>query len=427
MVNEKSDSDNVTFRFADNGLEIANWLSYTYNQDFMKPTCEWSFTIDDSEGNLTDTLVYGVGINLYINNNIQCAGIIEKVTETIDPRSGTVLKVQGRDIMAKVVEGCVSPKLQFPTNSKLESIIKTVLKPLGITQIDNSDHLNLNVLTGKSFAPDEDQEFSKKQLKELKTHYGEGAFQFIDKLLKRHGFMMWARADGKGVVISQPNYTNKPIYVLKRSQNNTNTNNVLYAERVVDGTGQPAMLYCKGFNNGDDTNVVSYDIIMVNELIGLDYNGDLLPEVAAYIADYQDQGAKVLNLRNVLIPLRQSFYQKPILVGSCFIKDDEAQSQEQLENFVKRTMAHYQVKMNTLRYRVVGHTQNQIPWAVNTLVHVYDEVLGIDEPYWIINRTFSKSYSEGTYTDLKLIKPYTLDISTSGGKGTTKKISKQTK
>lgn len=423
IPNGASELDTVSFRYADNGVEITNWIDYHYNQDFMKPTCEWSFTINDEDGSLMDTLVYGVGVNLFINDKIQCAGLIEKVTTEINPSGGTVLTVQGRDIMAKVVEGIVNPKLQFPTNTTLQSIIKTVLAPLGITQIDNSDSTNLNIMTGKTFAPDEDQGFNKKALKELKTHYGEGCFQFIDKLLKRHGFMMWARADGKGVVISQPNYTNTPIYTIKHSQNAKNTdNNVIHGAKVVDGTGQPTMVYCKGFTNGDDADVVSSDVVMVNELVGLDYNGIPLPEVSAIIAQYQDQGVKILNLRNVLIPLRQSFFQKPIVVGACFVKDDEAQDQAQLENFVKRTMANFQVKMVKVHYRVKGHTFNGIPWAVNTMVNVKDEALDIDEPYWIIERTFGKSFSDGTYTDLRLIKPFTLDISTSGGKGTTTKI-----
>lgn len=423
IANGASEIDTVIFRFADNGVEIKNWIDYSYNQDFLKPTSEWSFTIDDSDGNLVDTLVGGVGVDLYLNDKIQCAGIIEKVTTSINPGSGTILHVQGRDIMAKVVEGAVNPKLQFPTNTTLQSIIKTVLTPLGISLIDNSDHTNLNVLTGKTYAPDEDQGFNKKALKELKANYGEGSYAFIDKLLKRQGFMMWARADGKGVVISQPNWTNNSGLVIKHTQNPKNTtNNVLFGDKIVDITGQPTMIYCKGFTNGDDAAVVSSDLVMVNELVGLDYDGVPLPEVAAIIAQYQDQGVKILNLRNVLIPLRQSLYQKPIVYGAIFIKDKEAQDQAQLENFVKRAMANIQVKMFNLHYRVVGHTQNGVPWAVNTLVNVKDEVLDINESYWVLERTFSKSDAGGTYTDLKLIKPYTLDISTNGGKGTTSKV-----
>lgn len=423
IANGASEIDTITLRFADNLIEIDNWIDYHYNQDFLKPTCEWSFTINDEDGNLVDTLVYGVGINIYLNGKIQCAGLIEKVTILEDDHGGTLLRVQGRDIMAKVVEGCVNPKLQFGTATTLQAIVTKVLTPLGITQIDNSDHLNLNVLTGKSYAPDEDAGFNKRQMKELKSHYGEGSWQFLDKLLKRQGFMMWARADGTGVVISQPNYNNNSGLVIKHSQNTKNTtNNVLFGEKVVDGTGQPALLYCKGFTNGDDAQVVSSDIIMVNELVGLDINGIPLPAVSAIIADYQAQGVKILDLRNNLIPLRQSFYQKPIVTAPCFIKDDEAQDSGQLQNFVKRTMAHFQVKMVNLHYRLLGHTQNSTPWAINTLVQVDDDVLDIHEPYWVMERTFSKTYSDGTITDLKLIKPYTFDISTFGGKGTTTKV-----
>jgi prophage tail gpP-like protein len=423
ILNGQSEIDTVNIRYSDNGVEILDWESFDYNQNFLKPTCEWSFNIADPNGNFVDTLVGGVGIDIFINDKIQCAGIIEKITTSINPGGGTILHVQGRDIMAKVVENAINPKLQFPNNTTLESIIKAVLAPLGITQIDDSDHTNLNVLTGKRYPPDEDQGFNKKALKELKANYGEGCYQFLDKLMKRQGFMMWARADGKGVVVSQPNWKNNSELIVKHTQNIKNsTNNVLYGDKIVDITGQPTMIYCKGFTTGAAAPVVSSDVIMINELIGLDYEGNPLPEVIDIIAQYQDQGVKILNLRDVLIPLRQSLYQKPINTGAIFIKDKEAQDQGQLENFLKRTMAHIQVKMFNLHYRVVGHTQNGIPWAVNTLVNVIDDVLDIHEPYWVIEKTFHKSIDAGTYTDLKLIKPYTLDISTNGGKGTTSKV-----
>jgi prophage tail gpP-like protein len=422
-------SDTVVFKFADNGLEIKNWSTYHFNQDFLKPTAEWSFNIDDADSNLIDTLVPGVGINLYINDLIQCSGIIERVSTIEDPNSGTMMQVQGRDIMAKVVEGIVNPKLQFPTNTTLETIVKSVLKPLGITKIENSDNLNLNALTGKIFPPDEDQGFTKKALKELKANYGEGAYQFIDKLLKHQGFMMWAKADGSGVIISKPNYDSKPLYNLFHYKgNNSSKNNIIYGNKVVDITNQPSLIYCKGQTNGIDADVISSDIIMINEFVGLDYNGNILPQVQEVLDQYKKIGVKILDLRDNLKQLRQSLYQKPIIVSPCFIKNDEATDSNQLQNFIKRTMSHFQVKMFNYHYRVLGHTQNKIPWAINTIVNVKDETLGIDGPLWILDRTFQKTYSEGTFTDLKLIPLNVLDISTTlKGKNTTTTINNQRK
>lgn len=452
---KSTDSDTISFKFADNGIEIENWIEYHYNQDFTKPTAEWSFTIDAEDSATRDTLVEGVGINIYLNNYIQCAGIIEKTTITEDGSEGTILTVQGRDIMAIVVESHVDPQLSFSTNITLQSVIKTVLSYLGITNIDTSDNINLNALTGKSYAPDEDAGFTKKALKELKTQYGEGAWQFLDKLLKRQGFTMWARADGTGVVVSQPNWTNNSGMNITHSVSKTKQNNVIYGEKIRDATGQPIVLVCKGVSNGQDAEVVANDIIMLNELVALDFQGVPLPQVFDIIEKYRAQGAYIMPYRDVLIPVQQSIYQKPIVRGPFFIKDKEATDSDQLKNFVKRTMAHYQYKFSSLHYTVQGHTQSNTvaagqaasaavassaltggaggsaigigsaiatapgftPWAVNTLVNVDDEVLDIHEPYWVLSRTFRKSSSGGTITDLHLIKPYTLDISTFGNKG----------
>jgi prophage tail gpP-like protein len=60
---------------------------------------------------------------------------------------------------------------------------------------------------------------------------------------------------------------------------------------------------------------------------------------------------------------------------------------------------------------VYGHTQDGHPFAVDTLIDVDDDVLGLHEPMWVMERTYTKSRSAGTTTTLTLIRRYTLDLS----------------
>jgi len=50
------------------------------------------------------------------------------------------------------------------------------------------------------------------------------------------------------------------------------------------------------------------------------------------------------------------------------------------------------------------------PWAVDTMVDVQDDVGGVYEPLYVLSRTFHKSRSGGTKTDLELIRRYSLDL-----------------
>ena len=415
LANGQSELDNVVIKLPEFNKVITNWQTYSFNQNFLKPTSEWQFTIgDENAQSMIDLLVPGTKVQLVINDLIQCTGFIDKKTIKADPnpRGGTNLVIQGRDIMAKVVESNINPQLRFSVQLSLFKIIEKALAPLGIDTIYTSDDLNFNTITGnkRSIDPDSD-ELNQKYLKQLKPNFGQSTFAFIDQILKRFGFMMWAAADGSGVIIGKPNFKLDPLHhiTLLKDKNNV-SNNVKYSNSVIDLTGQPAIIIAKGVAGGEDADYNATNCIIINELIGLDDDGIPIPEIQDILAQYQQFGSKILPLRQELIDVRKSIKGRTI-TGPMYVKDDEAQTSEQLQKFLIREMALRQQKIYNLDYMVVGHTQNEIPWAVNSIVSVKDEIQGIEEKMWVIEKTFSKSYSEGTTTQIKLIKPYTLVIS----------------
>jgi prophage tail gpP-like protein len=416
------DTVTISLLVTDNPKTINNFIEYRITNSFVIPTAEWMFTMPQFTpadiayygGTALDVFAPGTTIQIKINGQIQMTGYIEKVSERLDPHSGSVITIQGRDIMARVLEGHIDPLALYTTNSTLQSIVETTLAPFGITQIDNSDLLNINVMTGKTGLPDEDTTFTSKQLKSIKGKYGEGAFRFIERLLAHQGFMIWARADGNGVVISAPNYENSPLYSITHKA--SGNSNILSGERVIDITGQPTIIVAKGASTGDgSTSVISSFVVMLNELTAFDNNSNFLPQVAPIINKYITAGATIIPPRTQLFAYRQNININPIILPPMYIENKEAQDNNQLQLYVRHTMAHFQYKMYQLHYRVLGHTQNTVPYAVNTIISVSDDVLELNEDMWILERTFSKSPTGGTVTDLKLIRKYTLDIGTSLG------------
>ena len=414
----ESENDTVVIKLPGLEKKIQNWESYSLNQNFLKPTQEWSFTVSDEDPTYNEILVPGAKVEISINDKIQCVGFIDKKTIGENSSSGTSIQIQGRDIMASVIESTVNPHFKFSVQSSLLKFIQNILdqSPLGTelqaNKIYNSDDINFNIMTGTKRVPDPDAEdLDGKLVKKLKAHYGQGNFAFLDQILKRYGFMIWAVADGTGVIVAKHNFDNPPIFNLKvaKNQNEAGQNNLMYATKVYDNTRQPTVIIASGRGGGQDSDYIAPCIVMVNELYGLDLGGNLLPSVRNIIAEYKKQSAKILPIRPKLISTRKSFASKTI-AGPLYLKDDEAQDLAQLEKFTIREMAERQQQAIQLSGTVQNHTQNGIPWTTNTSVNIYDEVNDTNEVYWILDKTFTKSYSGGTATNLKLIKPYTMII-----------------
>ena len=94
--------------------------------------------------------------------------------------------------------------------------------------------------------------------------------------------------------------------------------------------------------------------------------------------------------------------------ATVYMIDDEAKTLEALENFVRREMALLQHKSLQVNYTVEGHGQNTpagfVPWTVDTIVEVNDEVAGLHKKLYVLGRTFVKSRDGGTTTQLELIR-----------------------
>ena len=445
LANGASEIDTVVLRLPDYGQEVRNWSRYTYNDAFLTPVAGWSFSVSDEDTTLTQQLlVPGARVELVINNNVQCSGFIEHKVVDSDTGGGTNVTVSGRDILGPVVDATVDPAFKFQQGITVPELVLGVLAPFGIKVIYNADLFNIYVVSGfdKGSGRGGPIAVQAKQQKttvnadgtlslsyttvaatqyvsplrpdlrtltadQIKPNWGEGVWTYLERLLRRLGLMMWAAADGSGVVIDKADFATAPQMSIVHKRGDTSRNNVKRGRLELDQVSQPSCIIAKGMGGGQATSSGGLVIVMVNELTGLDDQGNVLPEILNIKARYKS--AKVLPIRPQLVPFQRPLGDQKI-AKPFFLKDDESKNLAQLEAFTRRKMAEFQMKGFQASYDLIGHTLSGHPWAINTNVAVDDEVLGIQETLWIVERTFTKSSGDGTAASLKLIRPYTLQI-----------------
>lgn len=438
----QSELDVLTVRIPDAGIEITDIESIKVSSNVLVPTDTFSFTVDIDDPTTTNLLTPGTRVEIAVNDRLCLTGYIDKKTINTGGR-GTVCTIDGRDIMGGVVDSSVNPKLRFGETMTAADVFASVLNPFGIGTLYNDGSLNVNIQTGATQKPKlstqqvtvqipkqtlasdgtiataynsepvklvngKNPSLKTVQLSALKPHEPEGAYSYMDRVAKRLGLRIYAAADGSGIIVDAPDFSQPPTHHLVHSLTDTNANNVIDGSCSFDLAGQPGCIVARAFGGLDASldrkqNVV----IVINELAGCDQNGQPLQAIKDILAQYKS--ARVVALRPQLKSFR-SGYANALVARPLFLKDDESRNIDQLEGFARREMAQHQNKALHLKYTVEGLSQDSKPFAPNTMVSVKDDVFGIDTNMYVLEREFHKAREGGTITNLTLCLPYTIAL-----------------
>jgi prophage tail gpP-like protein len=447
----QSELDSVVLRLVDKNVEITTWDRFNLRQDFLTPTVGWEFT-SSAETPLIGQELFQEGslVEISINDRLQCTGYLEKVSIRQNREGGLVYVLSGRDILGPVVSGNIDPQIKIAPSMSVEDFLSAILITFGIDTIYNSDALNLNIITGigKNISQTKQQRQAKQaisvavinedntaseikfqttpivsvvagnrvdlktlKLDQIKPRIGEGAYQLMDRIISRLGYRVWAAADGTGVIVDQPDFQSPAKHKLIRKKTNPQNNNIQDGDCNYNIEAQPSCVVVTGNSTTSDDEVVTLKVIAVNELVGFNAPDSPVQNVLNIISRYKQ--AKILPFRSQLYPKQRRISQNYSPVP-MFLKDDEAKTLAQLQSFARKQLSLKQKEYLTLSYTVEGFSYpngtQRLPWAVNTLVDVDDDVFGIHEPMWVLGKTFIKGRDGGTYTELSLIKPYTLEL-----------------
>ncbi len=431
MSKTAPDLDAVTLRIDSLGVELDRWTRYSFVSNFVTPADGFTFTIGDPDipqgvsGKIRD----GMKVTLTINGRPACSGVIDEVHADSDRSGGTTFDISGRDILGDVVDTGVDPSLVFQPTQQIGDILKSVLGTFGITNIDVDNDANKSLITGNKYGYRVNKTHVSKRGKvskgsgavqkkfaehQSKPYPQEGAYEFIERLAKREGFHLWAKADGTGVVLGKPDFdpdddeSQRLRLIRRRGIQRGSGNNVDRGRVARSRLHQPSVIVAGASSGGGDFGRTRIRCIMVNELIARDATGAIIPGVRKILDKYS--GAYVIgpaDLDGQVSPLALNPY--PIC-RPLYLVDQEARDLNQLKNFVKREMAKYQQTSLVVQYEVAGHTQNGKTWATDTIVSVDDDVGDIHEDMWVMGVNFTKDVHAGTRTTLNLIRPWTLQF-----------------
>lgn len=425
-----ADLDEVEVALPELGFTVQHWTSYEISQHFLTPTDGWRLTLGEPAGpdasKLIKLLRGGEKTQFRINGHVQMTGYLDEVITGIDRDGGMQLVLEGRDVLAPVVDGCADPRREFQQEHTLEHVVKTVLGDFGFTadQIVTDNAANRSLQAGAKRG----DPVSKRKFKPLKSyrafrgkpHVGEGAFEFLARVVERYGFYLWPTADGSQVVVGAPNFDQAPSYQvkLKRSLPDQNQTNVLRAGCRRDWSAQPSVIVATGRGDGNVYNRSNNTWFIVNELVAFDtITGALEPQVLAAIKrlpqpTWSNQAFKRTEITNT------SHLMRCPRARVTYLHDNESSSIDQLRFFLRRELAHRQKKAFSYMVEVEGHAQDGVPWAVDQMVAVDDDYNEVHENLWILSRTFAKTREGGTRTHLEMIRPGTLEFEAPDDEGT---------
>jgi hypothetical protein len=426
------DKQKILMRAIDYDVDITLWTSYSFSSNFLTPADGWSMTIggDKLAPEQVETFRPGEHVRLFVDNYALGDGRIDRVEISANRSSGVVYSIHGRDRLGPVVDSIADPRTVFKTGVTLAEFLKQLLKPYGWGNDDDfeiDNRANRDAKTGGSRGTplakrkSKTGKLSEFQIHQLKPHDHEGLYRFIARVVERFGLFVRLSADGSKVIVAPPDFDQEPKYQLVRRRGE---NNILSGTVVYDSTDQPSIIIADGFSNNAEFGRGQLKALCVNPYFGFDDDNNELPEVARLLTEYKD----AQRLGFAVYPFKRRapiFPPKPM-----FLHDEESKTQEQLAWFVKRTMSELLRKSMVCHYEVEGHGQNVdgvfVPWDVDTVVDVQDEVGGVNERMYVLGRTFEKSRTAGTTTKLELIRLKSIAVPeppsekkpTGGGSGT---------
>ncbi len=447
-------AEEVQVLLVSSGYQLREWSEYSINSNYMTPTDGWSMAIavDRLPAQARVGLSPGSEVKLISNGEIILRGYIDARKPKVSRSEGTIWHITGRDILSPVVDASVSPKFRLKVGMTLYDALVQLFEPFYIKVIADADAYDVLVggtVTRRRAVPQPmyasiidplkpltiDQNNRAQQLNptpvkyvpytvtikaggrqkrvgkcrkidtgDLKPHSGEGTFEFANRLCHRFGLMLHLSpflADD-AVYCTAPNFTQDSVGTIARFRGAERAaySNILDGEPEEDVSEQPSFIYAEGVGGGKEFGKSKLKAFIRNPFItvpGFDP-----------IADLQKQFPGVREVSTANYPIT------PISIPyarGLYLHDEDARNEKELEQFLKMELAKRTRKSLTAKYTVAGHLNPQgVPWQPDTVVDVIDEPCDFRERLWVLGRTFKRSRSGGTTTDLELIRLFSLEI-----------------
>lgn len=412
------DMEQVQLRIMDEHVTLSRWVSYDFASEYLTPASGFHFMVADGElpEREREALKLGARVRLTINGVPLCDGHIDTIEVNASRSSGTVWSITGRERLGLAVDAIADPTLQIKESQTLEQVFRMLYGPLGWVA---PEHFSMNNAAsrgvtdgmrgmpmtkgGKRTPPKPLKDFLMHQ---CKPHNHEGLHDFAKRMTERHGLWIRCSEDGERIIVDTPNFDQEPSYRIRRSANGDT--NVLDGRVRFDFSNQPSCIIADGQSGGGEFGRGRMKMFCVNPYFGTKENGDVLDDIKVVLDKHSTAKQVVIT--------SEAFTRRTVNVPSriVFLHDEESKTPLQLSNFLRREMSLAMRKSLTAHYTVEGHGQmvdgQFVPWMVDTVADIKDEVAGIDERMWVQSVSYSKSRQGGTVTHVELIRLHSLQI-----------------
>jgi hypothetical protein len=391
------------FQGSDTQGVFTRMIEYEYSENWLEPSDHFSFTLAQKELSQKDAAILQPGATIIptIDGHPQSVMILDEPTVTHSREDGTVIHCACRDWHSVFVDAQVDPRARFVPSMSLLDLITTAYTNINPNLLFVADSIaNRNVITGRIYG----QKTTKKgkvsarlKLGEENPYPNEGLFAFVSRVAQRFGLWIRPAADGKTIIIAEPDFGSPIRYGLQHALGADSVNN--NTERgtfVISRKDQPSIIYASGFSGGTPNFATArLRAGVINPVVGVDN----YPILNAYP-----------DVPLVAIPALTSAF--PPLVEeiprAAFLYDAESHTQDQLEAYLRRELSLRMRKALSARYEIMGHKLNGQPVAIDTMVMVRDDVApggGWNGPLWVLGRSFKKDAKTGARTNLELLLP----------------------
>jgi prophage tail gpP-like protein len=432
--------DRVRLELGDNELLICQ--SYEVSQHFLTQPAAFAVRVGDGRSirELRERFPANTPYRLYIGDVLQQSGMTDGIS--VDDASGaSVLSIRGRDSLAplhddiaivdrgfgditykELVEACLrdagiadyslvfdnsanrrvqgglgasgqtsAPKrpegarvgvtvVADPTQDQTSAVVQNAREAALAEARRTGESITIDVRPGAQSIEEQLRQFAllagveqraaKTSAKKLQIKLGDARYGFLNKELSRAGLFLFAGVDERVFILTEPNAKQKPTYRLQRQRGlDRNAVNVLTHRFKDETTRRHAeyVVYGRGSSDSKGREKVRGSFID-EEMIALGYTKKW---------GHEDQDAK---------------------------------SSAQCEFYARRACASARRESWELVFTVEGHTAvslfggGRAVWAIDTIVDVQDDELGIYGPHWIEAVDFRRG-DKGTTTDLHLMRP----------------------
>ena len=381
-----------------------NIKAYHIDSAFMTPTDGWSITLYEH----TDrSLMFDLEmqpIQIFINGNLQVVG---RVDSSEVGGNGHAVTLEGRDYIADLTECNVDPSIVIKEGMTLEQSILLAASPLGVNNVVGDRFRFRNIQTGVNIQTKEaDTKFLETKMGDYKANPGEGVFEFLNRIVQRHGATIQPTDKRDTLAIVRPDYGQEPRYKIIRYGDNPAgvANNILSATAKRDFSQFPTHVLVTGRSGGKGQQKA---VAAINSESTLDELREAISKdpSATTLEDHMELFLPARN-RSLLVTKRLKPGEENFVVGALYrllyIKDELSKTSEQLNHIMLRNT--YERVKNCLQYQVTlkGHEDPDTgaTYATDTVVEVTDEICGVNERLWIEHRTFDYSETSGQTTTL---------------------------